>query len=299
MHADLPASCVTGSGAMAVHLTRWGLLLLASFWLAACSGRSGGGETRSAGNAATPTERPVPAATPAVAHAPTTSGADVRAQVDIGGRRLFLACTGAGTPTVVLEAGAGNSTGTWAKVQPAVATVTRACSYDRAGLGQSDPNPLSPTHVGHMATDLHALLTRADVPGPYVLVGHSLGGLIIRVYAAQHPELIAGVVFVNAIDEDFGTRQGWTVRGVAGEAVDYEASAAQVRAAGPFPNVPLAVPAQAQPVSDGYRPAQTALTALSPQGQLVFVERTGHFIQVEQPAAVVHAIRQVVEAARR
>jgi len=152
-----------------------------------------------------------------------------------------------------------------------------------------------------MAADLHALLAAAAVPGPYVLVAHSLGGLIVRIYAAQHPEQTAGIVFVDAINERFGQSRGWTVQvhGPLAEAVDYVATAAQVQAAGPLPDVPLVAVAQAQFVEEGYRPAQAALAALSPQGQLVFVERAGHFIHVQQPAAVVDAIRQVVEAARR
>jgi pimeloyl-ACP methyl ester carboxylesterase len=94
--------------------------------------------------------------------------------VDIGGRSLHIHCAGHGSPVVVLDAGLGNDGGTWADVQPELARFTRACVYDRAGRGYSDPSP-KPHTSQHIVTDLHELLGRAGIEGPYVLVGHSLG----------------------------------------------------------------------------------------------------------------------------
>jgi pimeloyl-ACP methyl ester carboxylesterase len=119
---------------------------------------------------------------------------------DVGGYRLHLYCTGEGSPTVILEAGAGSSELSWYLVQKEVAGFTRVCAYDRAGFGWSDPasGPLLP---GQVAEDLHKLLTAADVPGPYILVGHSAGGLYIRAYAGQHPSEVVGMVLVDAVHE--------------------------------------------------------------------------------------------------
>src|SRR5215216_812214 len=124
------------------------------------------------------------------------------ARVDFGGRALFISCTGTGSPTVVLEAGSGNGADTWAGVQPEVARFTRVCSYDRAGLGRSDPAPSGVRTVQDSVDDLHALLAAADISGPIVLVGHSVGGLIVRLYASQYPGEVAGAVLVDGMPPD-------------------------------------------------------------------------------------------------
>jgi pimeloyl-ACP methyl ester carboxylesterase len=121
--------------------------------------------------------------------------------VDVGGHRLHAVCTGRGTPTVVLEAGLWGSSADWSLVQPEVARLTRVCSYDRAGMGYSDPGP-QPRGVGDVVKDLHALLRGLGARGPYVLVGHSLGGLYVRLHAAAHPHETAGLVLVDSGHED-------------------------------------------------------------------------------------------------
>jgi pimeloyl-ACP methyl ester carboxylesterase len=120
--------------------------------------------------------------------------------VDVGGYRMHIACQGAGSPTVILEAGAGNLGLHWALVQPAVAQQTRVCVYDRAGLGWSDASP-RPRTPAVMAEELGTLLTRAGVAGPYVLVAHSLGGPIIRQFALAHPQEVVGMVLVDSASE--------------------------------------------------------------------------------------------------
>lgn len=122
-------------------------------------------------------------------------------RIDVGGHRLHLYCMGSGLPTVIMEAGAGGFSLHWGLVQPELAKTTRVCSYDRAGLGWSDPRP-GPTTSRGVAHELHELLTRAGVPGPYVLVGHSIGGFHVRFYAAEHPEQVAGMVLVDPSVED-------------------------------------------------------------------------------------------------
>lgn len=112
------------------------------------------------------------------------------------GRRMNLYCLGDRGPTVILDAGLGGSTFSWAEVQPRLASRFRACSFDRAGMGFSDPGPM-PRDARHRVEDLHALLKAARLPGPYILVGHSLGGIDVRLYAALHPKDMAGMVLVD------------------------------------------------------------------------------------------------------
>jgi alpha/beta hydrolase fold len=106
--------------------------------------------------------------------------------VDVGGYKLHIHCIGAGSPTVILLDGLPSMSIGWTYVQPAVAQTTRVCAYDRAGGGWSDPGP-APHDSLHIADELHTLLVNADVPGPYVLVGHSFGGLYARMYADRYP----------------------------------------------------------------------------------------------------------------
>jgi len=120
--------------------------------------------------------------------------------VDVGGYRLHINCTGTGSPTVILDAGLGGSSLDWSKVQPAVARFTRVCSYDRAGYGWSETAP-GPRTSQQIVTELHALLARAKINGPYVLVGHSIGGLNMRLYAYHYPADVAGLVLLDATSE--------------------------------------------------------------------------------------------------
>jgi pimeloyl-ACP methyl ester carboxylesterase len=117
--------------------------------------------------------------------------------VDVGGHRLHLHCTGSGSPTVVLEPGAGMSSSTMGWIAPAVARDTRVCVYDRAGRGWSDPTDTT-QDATQIATDLHTLLRRAEVPGPYVLAGHSFGGLYVLSYAALYPTEVAGMALIDS-----------------------------------------------------------------------------------------------------
>jgi pimeloyl-ACP methyl ester carboxylesterase len=116
--------------------------------------------------------------------------------VDIGGRQLNIYCSGQGSPTVILAAGMGDSLIDWRLVQPAVAKQTRVCSYDAAGIGFSDPAPL-PRDANAWVFDLHQLLSRARIAPPYVLVGHSVAGLYVRLYADRYPHEVVGLVLVD------------------------------------------------------------------------------------------------------
>jgi len=121
--------------------------------------------------------------------------------IDISGRKLHVNCVGTGSPTVVMEAGGGGTSLDWSLVQPDIATTTRVCTYDRAGAGWSDPGPM-PRSPQHVVDDLIALLDASEPGGPYVLVTHSDSGLSTLLFAIEHPEAVAGVVFVDARHPD-------------------------------------------------------------------------------------------------
>jgi|SRR5688572_27545900 len=124
--------------------------------------------------------------------------------VDVGGYQMHLYCTGTnvdGSPTVILENGLGSTSAVWALVQPEVAKKTRVCSYDRAGMGWSESSP-EPRDGRHIAQELHTLLQNAKIPGPYVLVGWSIGGLYTRGYAGQYGDEVAGLVLIDSSHPD-------------------------------------------------------------------------------------------------
>lgn len=198
---------------------------------------------------------------------------DVADTFDLGdGRRMYLECRGSGEPTVVLVSGQRGSAEDWSiaaegpasdAVFPRLAEHTRVCAYDRPGtpvgmeFSRSDPAP-QPTTAADMVADLRALLGAAGEPGPYVLVGHSAGGLAVRLFAATRPEEVVGLVFVDALSpglQDAQTAAEWEVQRdlLAGdieeslaeypelEQVDGDVSMAQVRAAPPLRPMPLVV----------------------------------------------------------
>jgi pimeloyl-ACP methyl ester carboxylesterase len=137
--------------------------------------------------------------------------------IDVGPYRLNLVCTGAGSPTVLLIPGAGEISAIWGWIQPAVAQDTRVCAYDRAGRGWSDPGT-GPQDGIELARDLHTLLDRAHERGPFVVVGHSFGGLHARIYASEYPAEVVGAVLLDVTHPEMFTRIPtypmfyWTVR---------------------------------------------------------------------------------------
>jgi pimeloyl-ACP methyl ester carboxylesterase len=260
---------------------------------------------------------------------PITIGAGAAATaplVDVGGRGLYRADVGSGGPTVVLEAGLTDSAATWSGTVPAIAAFTRVVSYDRPNTtaGASDPAPM-PRTAADVVADLHALLSAAAVPSPYVLVGHSVGGLFVRLYAGRYPGEVAGLVLVDASHEEQDVRRQALVSPelfaaeqqavhANTEGIDLDASFAQVRearAAAPLRPMPLVVLSAGQD-DPAFFPAgwpmeaeallhnelQTDLAGLVPGGRHVVAEHSGHYVQQSQPDLVVAAIRDVVQAVR-
>jgi pimeloyl-ACP methyl ester carboxylesterase len=250
--------------------------------------------------------------------------------VDVGGRRLAVSCSGRGAPTVVLETGLGAESDAWLPVQRGVEQFSRVCRYDRAGRGGSDPAS-PPRSAGDMVRDLHTLLSEAGIPGPYILVGHSFGGLLVRLYAHRYRSEVLGLILVDSMHEDqfdvFGptflppsphepqalkdTRTFWTTGwrnpGSTTEGIDFPTSLAQAReiaslgdiplhvlTAGTFLNQPLVPPDRRVGLQQLWDGLQARFEHLSSNANRTIVKTSGHFIQREQPRVVIDAVRQMI-----
>ena len=143
-------------------------------------------------------------------------------RVDVGGHQMHLHCSGSGSPTVVLDAGLGGASLDWSLVQPSLAEASQVCSYDRAGMGWSDPGsqPRSPEQI---ARELHVLLANAGISPPYVLVGHSLAGKNVRMFAQEHPAEVVGMVLVDARSEYVDDRTSDTKESIERRAAHLQA----------------------------------------------------------------------------
>lgn len=300
-----------------------------------------------------------------IAATPTAANGDFAGLVDIGGRRLYLECRGEGGPTVILETGLNSRSDIWSKdlqepegkrtmVLPGVAAFTRVCAYDRPGTigvvnldrdpdgpsffpSRSDPAP-QPRTTRAMVADLHALLTAAEVPGPYVLAAHSAGGLVARLYASSYPDEVVGMVLVDATPEEVWRRfkeqltpEQWEVftaltvtnrelqqaypevERLWAAPLEDDLSTGQVRQArrdAPMRPMPLVVLAHGIPFgapfpgwpSDRMEGVmlglQEDLATLVPGARLVVATESGHDIHQDQPELVIAAIQEVVEAVR-
>jgi pimeloyl-ACP methyl ester carboxylesterase len=252
--------------------------------------------------------------------------------VDVGPYRLHLECTGTGAPTVILEAGGGASAATFGSIAPVVARHTTVCVYDRAGKGWSDAAPTAPDGA-QIATDLHTLLERAEVPGPYVLAGHSFGGLYVMRYAAQYPDEVAGMVLIDSTAANtnpvppttdgsdsllkhvsasmsatarlgLGRLLGASAMEMASFIDEYAVAGRSASQAGELKSLdakPLFVLTAEQGNSEGWMPRQDAMATLSTNSQHVVVPGATHQSLVDNPtdaAVVSQAIVDVVEATR-
>lgn len=246
-------------------------------------------------------------------------------QVKIGTLSLFMDCVGTGSPTVIFEAGAGLASDTWIQVLPplfpgdqrATASITaRYCAYDRAGEGQSNPD--APKHDAETVVHtLRQLLTKAGIPGPYVLVGHSIGGLYVRMFAYTYPKQVVGMVLVDAVHED-----GWAAE-VAGVGVDpatctdgstfceevsaYKQDQVEMDAArkplgihslGSMPLVVLTATDKPQPGLGEWLHWQHVLAGMSTNSRQLLDPLTQHDIQLASPEFVIEAVQKVLAAVR-
>jgi pimeloyl-ACP methyl ester carboxylesterase len=233
----------------------------------------------------------------------------------VDSRSLYGWLTGEGEPTVVLEAGLGGTAQDWEKVRLQVAKFAAVFSYDRAGLGRSDPAP-TPRTCQDIIADLRALLRAAHLRPPFVLVAHSWSGLNARWFANCHPGEVAGLLLIDAVHEDKYTRfeavlpaeraeRMWaSVRNpdTNDEHIDRMESIRQVRETQRDYDFPLIILTRATD-ADEMNAIETGLQAeflgLSKESRQSIAKSDDHFIQNAEPQLVIDAIRELVERARQ
>ncbi len=282
-----------------------------------------------------------PTVTPTLENTPLPP-ANSPSKVDVGGYKLAYQCFGQGTPTVIVETEVNDDPiimGTWSRVTDEIQTITRICIYDRAGIGQSDPAPTTttPRTSQDVARDLHVLLSKIPLPGPYILVAHSFGGYHARVFAHLYPKDVAGMILVDTTDP--GQREAFAtayptyspneesiltynralidapIPPDQAEGLDFEASSEQVRQASSFGNIPLIVISQStnpdhyafsgssledqKRLSATWQRLQANLATLSSKGIFITAKYADHNIPQEEPQIINDAITQMVQEIRK
>jgi len=226
--------------------------------------------------------------------------------LSVNGQNFHIETLGTSGPTVVFEAGLGNYSSTWRRVVGPVATFAQAVLYDRPGLGRSLPLVRNDSAVTAdvVAAQLHALLAAANIRPPYILVGHSLGGLYVQMFARKYPKEVSGVVLLDSSSADAprelktrATLEPGTAAYLEEEGV--AESNRQVANAGPFPDVPLTVIAATDhgPFFKQWEPTlmrlQQQLATLSPQATFIVAHGSGHDVQIDRPETVIDALKRL------
>lgn len=274
-------------------------LLVLTVALAACSGPAAPPTASPpAVMSAAPTSKPSPSMPAA-----TAAGTSLF-QVD--GRNVYLECRGTDLPTVILEAGRDGDHHIWDATVAALEGPGRVCWYDRAGIGRSQGRAgASELSVGDRATDLHALLDVADVEGPYVLVGFSYGGMIVRAFADRFPDEVAGLVFVDATHEDAWAPDSWFVKEFppggndGAHAVDVDGTREELLHAGDLGDRPTVVLTQGTlngEFEQQWTPIQDKLAALSTNSLHMVATDSDHAVPEKRPGLVADSILAVVDA---
>lgn len=250
--------------------------------------------------------------------------------VDVGGFQLDVLRAGSGGPPVILVGGLGNALDTWAQITPAAAQFSTVVAYSRSGLGRSDSGPSKHT-ARDSVLELHALLTRLQLKPPYILVGASYGGILVRLYTSLYPNQVAGLVFVDSSHEQQVKRWGEIdsrypeqfreffaerLKTLKGAEADETRESVRIQATGavegmkPLPDVPMAVltsmkvdpnPQYVNQTAKGHeawRAMHEEWFRRSHNGWHIVTTRSGHHIQDDEPQLVIEAIRFVLDRVR-
>ena len=279
--------------------------------------------------------------------------------IDVGGYRLHLNCTGEGSATIVMDAGLGGGVLDWSAVQAEVSKFARVCAYDRAGMGWSEKGA-APRTSQQIVTELQALLTNAGVKGPFILVGHSLAGINMQLYASRFPDEVAGMVLIDSSHENQLSRKEFRIPAVVPPLIKalspFGVGRLIKNAGAPNPNLPPGIDAErnaiyshtgnmytyademsaipdsmdqlraapmklgdkplivisrgkkedssapgeaTDPTEQAWRVLQTDLSGRSTRGKQIIAEKSGHYVNFDQPGLVIDAIQEVVEATGR
>lgn len=256
----------------------------------------------------------------------TTTIEDTRTidgRIDIGGdTKLYVNCYGKGHPTVIFESGLGCIHSDWKVVQNEISKNTRTFSYDRAGLGNSDKIKLPRTSLDQVH-ELHTLLNKANVKGPYIIVAHSIGGYNARLFAGTYPNEVAGIVFVDSSHEkQFDFLKNCTAQEYkqissksdgAEQTLDEEIISAnqvkEIRKKDALRNIPIIVltaDKNIKPSEDKYEEIMKSMVdqgkdiaSLSNKSKYIFVKDSGHYIQKDKPQVVIDSIKDLIDNIRK
>ncbi|HXQ35201.1 MAG TPA: alpha/beta hydrolase [Anaerolineales bacterium] len=238
-----------------------------------------------------------------------TTSTDLKGKFEVNGHSLYIECLGTGSPTIVLETGEGGTVREFSQIKQKFAELTTTCAYDRANNGQSD-KVATPRTAKDVIEDLHALLAAAEVPGPYLFVGHSAGGMFVQLYARTYPDQVIGVVAMNPVppahpwlDKVGDASEEAYYRGQNGESLDYLTSSDQIATAPLPPNVPFEMLLSTDIQCEGdqlclksystYEQIMQEVTAAWSNGKFSQVE-AGHNIFSNDLDAVVAAVERVL-----
>jgi pimeloyl-ACP methyl ester carboxylesterase len=253
-------------------------------------------------------------------------------RVPVSGRKLAFYRAGSGYPTVILETGLGAESDEWNTIQRSISATNLVCRYDRAGRGRSDAAPAAARSAGEMVDELRSLLNTTQVPGPYLLVGHSFGGLLMRLYAHRYPAEVCGLLLVDAMHPDqfeviggalpaptpqdsealrsFRTfwTGGWRDPNSTVEAIDLVTSlreAKEIDSLGALPVhiITAATGSKSLFLSEHLRPGlqslwedlQLQFLDLSSSATQSFALNSGHFVQRDDPETVIEALEALIE----
>jgi pimeloyl-ACP methyl ester carboxylesterase len=262
---------------------------------------------------------------------PEISTPKIESMIDVGGRKLHYCVYGHGSPTVVLVSGLEAPLAYWNSVIPDLAAQAAVVTHDRAGIGKSEIGDL-PTHGEQSARDLHVLLNKLGVPRPYVLVGHSYGGSVVRLFASLYPDDMGGLILEDTQHEDNLNELRKILKGKDLEALeqlmadrfrtpenpkteaDYgNITREQLRKSRPLPRIPFVVltaagrakamgPMFSHEAIERMAEADSALNkklaALIPGGRLIIVEGTGHNIHMDKPEVLIAPVMEMIKAVR-